>query len=126
MTHNYKILNFRIKIYYFKALKESVLNNILLINFYRSIVDLQCVNFSKVIQSYVYIYVYILFHILFHYGLLQDIEYASLCHTVIPCCLCILYNGLHLLVLNFQSVPPPPLYRFGSHVCFLRESASVL
>ena len=34
---------------------------------------------------------YILFHILFHYGLLQDIKYSSLCYTVGPCCLFILY-----------------------------------
>ena len=30
------------------------------------------------------IYIYVLFHILFHYGLLQDIEYCSLCYTVGP------------------------------------------
>ena len=34
---------------------------------------------------------YILFHILFHYGLSQDMEYSSLCYTVGPCCLSILY-----------------------------------
>ena len=31
------------------------------------------------------------FHILFHYGLLQAIEYSSLCYTVGPCCLSVLY-----------------------------------
>ena len=35
--------------------------------------------------------IYILFHILFHYGISQDIEYSSLCYTVGPCCLSILY-----------------------------------
>ena len=45
--------------------------------------------YSKVIQ--LYIYIYILFQILFHYGLLQDIQYSSLCYTVGPCCLTILY-----------------------------------
>ena len=30
-------------------------------------------------------------HILCHYGLSQDIEYSSLCYTVRPCCLFILY-----------------------------------
>ena len=40
---------------------------------------------------HVYIYIYILFNILFHYDLLQDIEYSSLCYTVGPCCLPILY-----------------------------------
>ena len=29
-----------------------------------------------------YIYLYILFHILFHYGLLQNIEYSSLCYAI--------------------------------------------
>ena len=37
------------------------------------------------------IYIYTLFHILFHYGLSQDIEYSSLCHTVGPWFLSILY-----------------------------------
>ena len=36
-------------------------------------------------------YIYILFYILFHYGLLQDIEYGSLCYIVGLCCLSILY-----------------------------------
>ena len=35
--------------------------------------------------------IHILFHILFHYGLSQDTEYGSLCNTVGPCCLSILY-----------------------------------
>ena len=38
-----------------------------------------------------YVYIYILFLVLFHYRLLQDIEYSSLCYTVGPCCLSILY-----------------------------------
>ena len=33
-----------------------------------------------------YIYMHILFHGLFHDGLLQDVEYSSLCSTVGPCC----------------------------------------
>ena len=28
-----------------------------------------------------------IFHILFYYGLLQEIEYSTLCYTVGPCCL---------------------------------------
>ena len=36
-------------------------------------------------------YMDILFHILFHYVLLQDIEYSSLCYTVGPFYLSILY-----------------------------------
>ena len=34
---------------------------------------------------------YIIFHILFHYHLSQDIKYISLCCTVGPCCLSLLY-----------------------------------
>ena len=57
-----------------------------------SIVDLQCQAYSKVIQLYyTYMCVYMLFQILFHYRLLQGIEYSSLCCTVSPCCLSILY-----------------------------------
>ena len=51
--------------------------------------------YNKVTQLYVCVYVcmyiYILFQILFHYSLLQDIEYSSLCYTVGPYCLSILY-----------------------------------
>ena len=53
--------------------------------------------YSKVIQLYthththIYICIYVLFHILFHYSLLKDIEYSSLCYTVGPYCLPILY-----------------------------------
>ena len=43
------------------------------------------------ISNYICVCVCILFQILFHYGLLQDIEYRSLCYTISPCWLCILY-----------------------------------
>ena len=42
-------------------------------------------------DSVTHTYISILFHILFHYNLLQDIEYSSLCYTVGPRCLSILY-----------------------------------
>ena len=47
------------------------------------------------IQLYIPIYVYILSHIIFHYGLLQDIEYSSLCYTLGPCSsiLCTVVRG---------------------------------
>ena len=44
-----------------------------------------------IIYIYKYIHTHILFYILFHYGLSQDIDYSSLCYTVGPCCLSILY-----------------------------------
>ena len=46
---------------------------------------------------------------LFHYGLLWDTEYTSLCYTVGPYDLSILYMCLHLLIPNsqfFLSLPP--------------------
>ena len=52
---------------------------------------------SSVQQNYsvmiLYIYIHTYTYILFHYGLLQDIEYSSMCCTVGPCLL-ILYIEL--------------------------------
>jgi len=51
-----------------------------------------------------YIYnTHILFNILFYYGLLQGIEYSSLCYIVGSFCLSILYIG-NFLILNPQKV----------------------
>ena len=36
-------------------------------------------------HTHTHIYIYIYFTFFFHYGLLQDIEYSSLCYTVGPC-----------------------------------------
>ena len=47
---------------------------------------------SAVQQSDSVMHIYILSHILLHYGLSQDIEHSSLCYTVGPCCLSILYT----------------------------------
>ena len=56
-------------------------------------VQLICsVSISDVQQSDSVIHIYALFfYILFHYGLSQDIEQSSLCYTIGPCCLSILY-----------------------------------
>ena len=43
----------------------------------------------KLIQLYTCVYT--LFQILFHYRLLQNIEYSSMCYTVRPCCLSVLF-----------------------------------
>ena len=57
-----------------------------------SVVDLQCcVNFCCTANRLSYTRIYILFYMLFHCGLSQDIEYSSLCYTVGPCCLSLLY-----------------------------------
>ena len=57
--------------------------------------------------------IYILFHILFHYGLLQDIEYSSLCYTVGPCCLSILYIVIYSSSLCFEKCIVFYIYHYG-------------
>ena len=54
------------------------------------------------------LYIYTIICVLFYYCLLQDIEYSSLCYTVGPHCLPILYNGLHLLIPNSHTISPQP------------------
>ena len=50
--------------------------------------------YSKVTQFYTYRHSF--FNILFHYGLSQEIGYSSLCYTVGPCCLSILYIKVYI------------------------------
>ena len=59
---------------------------------------------SAVHHSDSVIYIYILFYILFHCGLSQDIGYSSLCSTVGPCCLSILY----VTVCIYERQTPTP------------------
>ena len=62
----------------------------------------------------------ILFQILFHYGLLQDIEYSSLCHSRALLFIHSICNSLHLPVPNSQSFPPPlPPMPWQTQVCSL-------
>ena len=77
---------------------------------------------SAIQQSdYSYIHVCILFNILFHYGLSQDVEYSSLCYTLGPCCLSILYKlVLHLLTPTSQYIP------LSNHTSVFYVSESVL
>ena len=46
------------------------------------------------------IHTYIFFHTLFHYGLSQDIEYSSLCCTLGPYCLSILWLNMLIDILT--------------------------
>ena len=76
-------------------------------------------------DSVIHIYIYILFHILFHYGLSQDIEYSSLCSTVGPCCLPILYMfvSANPKLPIHPSLTPLPLSKHKS-VLYICESVS--
>jgi len=67
--------------------------------------------YSKVIRFvYTHTHIYILFQILFHYRLLQDTEYSSLCYTVGPYCLSILFYlfifWLHLAAFRILVLQP--------------------
>ena len=84
-----------------------------LIYFYRSIINLQCcVNFRCTAKwfSYTYIYIYF-FQILFPYRLLQNIEYSSVCYTIGPCWLSILFIAVctcQSQAPNLSLLPPTP------------------
>ena len=66
---------------------------------------------------------YILLKILFHYRLLQDIESSSLCYTVGPCWLSILYTNLEFrttVVTSWSS-----LFEVSNEArCFLSNTLS--
>ena len=57
--------------------------------------------------GYTYTYLCVLFHVLFHYGLSQDVEYGSLCYTVILFCLSILYIKVSILYPKLPVHPSP-------------------
>ena len=77
-------------------------------------------------DSVIHTYIYIILQILFFYRLLQDTEYSSLCYTVGPCYLSILYIVVSInpkfLIYTSRRFP------FGNHkfVSYVCESISVL
>ena len=60
--------------------------------------------YNEVIQLYIYVmYVCVcvcIFQIFFQHWLLQDIEYSSLCHTVGPYCLSVLYQAAFIIYIR--------------------------
>ena len=94
----------------FKCITDFLKHDNYFTFFYWSIADLQCfVNFCcKVTQLYTYI---LSFLYAFHNGLSQDIECSSLCYTVGPCCLSVLYIVVCICYSQTPnlSLPPPPL-----------------
>ena len=71
--------------------RELTLDSLALFNFLIEVELIYNIVFiSAVQQSGSVMHMWTLFfYILFHYGLLQDIEYSSLCNIVGPCCLSI-------------------------------------
>ena len=61
-----------------------------------------------------YMHMHILFYILFHCGLLQDIEYSSLCHTGTLLFICFIGSSLDLLNPDSEFIPPPPSLPWGA------------
>ena len=59
--------------------------------------------------THVYSFLYIYIQIIFHYRLLQDIKHCSLCYTVTPCCLSILYYSDVYLLNRILLIFPSPL-----------------
>ena len=82
--------------------------------------------YSKVIQ--LYIYRFILYQILFRLRLLQNIEQSSLCYTVGPYYLSILYIAVCICLSQPPNLSLPPPFPFGNHkfVFEVCESVSVL
>ena len=65
----------------------------------------------ETLKKGIYIYIYIYTHIhtvldLFHYRLLQYIEYSSLCYTVGPYCLSVLYIIVYICKFKLLIYPP--------------------
>ena len=90
---NLKIFCLIRKIIYFYLVGFAYFLSFFKINFYWSIADLQsCVSFCCTAKWISYMYTYIhSFLDSIPYRLLQNIEYSSLCYTVGPCFLSILY-----------------------------------
>ena len=77
-----------------------------------SVVDFQCcVSFRHIAKWFHYmcvcVCVCIIFQILFPFSLLQNTEYSSMCYTVGPCCLSVLYIVVcvcHYLILKWTAI----------------------
>ena len=93
-------------IYLFVYLKYSWFTMLYYLLLHHKVTQCACVcKYIYVYMYYMYTYMYIcihvyiciymfththtLFYFLFHHGLPRDIEYSSLCCTVVPCCLSI-------------------------------------
>ena len=93
---------------------------------YNAVLVLSVQKSDSVIHAYIYIF---LFQIIFHYRLLQIIEHSSLCNTVGPCSLPILYIVVCVCSSKTTdlSFPLPGSVPLGNHkfVFYVCESISV-
>ena len=88
-------------------------------------VDLQC---CVIVKWLSYTHIYILLNILFSIMLYPRILEFTVLYSRTLLFIHSLYNGLHLLIPNSQSMPLPPLLSLGNHKSLLcvNESISVL
>ena len=71
-------------------------------------------------DSVTHIHIFILVQIPYPYRLLQNTDYSSLCYTVDPSWLSLLYVVVYMLIPSSQFIPPfPPHFPFGNHSLFL-------
>ena len=61
----------------------------------------------------IHTHVSILYQILFPLRLLHNIEQSSLCYTVCPCWLSIIYSSVYMSVPNSPTIPSPPPFPQG-------------
>ena len=64
---------------------------------------------------YIYIYIFILVQILFSCRLSHNIEYSSLCYTVGPCWLYLIYSSVCVCQSQAHHLSLPPRFPFSEH-----------
>ena len=108
MFQVFKFLNFFVLVSFFLIEVYLIYNVVLVSGVQQS---------NSILHTYVCVcmHIYILFQILFHYRLLQDTEYSSVCYTVGPCCLSILYIVVFICLPQTPNLSLPLAFPFGNH-----------
>ena len=111
--------------YFLNFLWVSCLFLIFCLFLYWNIVSLKCVIFRCTAKWLHCTYISIYFQIFFPYRLLKNIEYSSLCYTVGPHWLSILYIVVSRLIPKSPNLPHPT-FPFDNHKFSVCGSISVL